>query len=205
MTTRRQLEGSIATVLARLSEDDMQRVAEDYARIRYPKRFPRFDFRALSPEGKSRGGWPDAWIDADGQLDGVEATCAKQKKKVEKHLEYYLTKARERKPKLAGFLHISGHPTVQMNHDDVTKWRKRFIDEAGIDPDRLELVFGGGLIEALAGPEFARTRIELLGLSGGPKHFKLARAKRGPDESRLNNAFVPSDQEFAFRKVHRAV
>jgi hypothetical protein len=80
MTRRSRLEASIATALSHLSEADMQRVAEDYARIRYPHRFPRFDFRAFSAEGKSRSGWPDAWVDNDGRLDGVEATCAKQKK-----------------------------------------------------------------------------------------------------------------------------
>ena len=137
MTGRSRLEASIAIALAGLSEADMQRVAEDYARIRYQARFPRFDFRAFSPEGKSRGGWPDAWIDDSGRVDGVEATCAKQKNAVEKHLEDYLKKARQREPKLAGFLHVSGHPGVQMSHTDVAGWRKRFIDEAGIVPNRL--------------------------------------------------------------------
>ncbi len=60
MTPRSRLEAEITDKLSRLSAEDMQRVAEDYARIRHPERFPRFDFRAFSPEGKSRPGWPDA-------------------------------------------------------------------------------------------------------------------------------------------------
>jgi hypothetical protein len=203
MTTRSQLEASIAAALSHLPEADMQRVAEDYARIRFPDRFPRFDFRALSPEGRSRAGWPDAWINLDGHLDGVEATCAKKKRAVERHLEDYLKKAQQCEPQLAGFLHVSGHPAVQMSHDEITTWRRRFIDEACIDPNRLDLVFGAGLIEALVRPEFARTRIELLGLPDKPKHFKLAGAKRGPDEGRLNKAFVPSDEDYAGGRVHR--
>jgi len=203
MTTRSQLEASVATALAHLPAEDMQRVAEDYARILNPSRFPRFDFRAFSSEGKSRGGWPDAWIDVDGRLDGVEATSAKDKNAVKDHLEEYLKKAREREPKLAGFIHVSGHPDVQMSHDEVARWRKRFIDEAGIVPDRLDLVFGGGLIEALARPEFARTRVEILRLPFAPKHFILVSPKRGPDEGRLNSAFIPSDDDYEARRVHR--
>lgn len=203
MTTRSRLETEIAARLARLSGEGMQRVAEDYARIRYPERFPRFDFRAFSVEGKSRSGWPDAWVDAGGRVDGVEATCAKDKSAVEKHLEEYLTRAREREPRLGGFIHLSGHPAVQLTQAEVTAWRQSFIDHAGIDPDRLELVFGGGLVEVLARPEFARTRIEILGLSDAPRHFKLVRAKRGPDESRLNSAFVPTDEDYAAGRVHR--
>jgi len=203
MTTRSDLEARIVSALARLSDPDMQRVAEDFARIRYPERFPRFDFRAFSQEGKSRPGWPDAWVSSGERIDGVEATCAKSKKAVQDHLAEYLTKARECQPKLRGFIHVSGHPAVQLDQKEVLNWRQRFIDEAGIDPDRLELVFGGGLVEALACPEFARTRTELLGLPDSPRYFKLVRANRGPDESRLNSAFVPTDEDYAAGHVFR--
>src|SRR5215210_5894172 len=203
VTTRSDLEARIVSALARLSDPDMQRVAEDFARIRYPERFPRFDFRAFSQEGKSRPGWPDAWVSSGERIDGVEATCAKSKKAVQDHLAEYLTKARECQPKLRGFIHVSGHPAVQLDQKEVLNWRQRFINEAGIDPDRLELVFGGGLVEALACPEFARTRTELLGLPDSPRYFKLVRAQRGPDESRLNNAFVPTDEDYAAGHVFR--
>lgn len=199
---RSQLETSIAERLAHLSDADMQRVAEDYARIRFPERFPRFDFRAFSPEGKSRRGWPDAWIDLGGQVDGVEATGAKDKSAVLGHLEEDLEKAQRRNPKLAGLVLVSGHPAVQPTHEESVAWRQRFIDQAGIAPDRINLVFGGGLVEELARPEFARTRIEVLGLPVTPRHFKLVLPKRGPDESRLSD-FIPSEEDYALGRVHR--
>ena len=52
MTIRSQLEASVAHALATLSPENMQRVAEDYARVRFPERFPRFDSRAFDAAGK---------------------------------------------------------------------------------------------------------------------------------------------------------
>jgi hypothetical protein len=203
MSTRKQLEASIAERLARLSPADMQRLAEDYAQIRFPDRFPRFDFRALSEEGKTRMGWPDAWIDVGGQIDGVEATAARDKSAVLGHLQQDLDNAKRRGPRLAGLVIVSGHPAVQPTDDEPTTWRQRFIDEAGIAPERIQLVFGGALVRELAGPEFARTRIEVLRLDYAPSHFKLVRAKRGPDERRLDSAFVPSEADYEAGRVHR--
>jgi len=205
VTTRGQLEASIVERLARLSDTDMQRVAEDYARIRFPKRFPRFDFRAVSEEGKSRPGWPDAWVDLGGEIDGVEATGSKTKSSVLRHLEEDIKKARTRSPKLAGLLLVSGHPGVQPKENELEAWRQRFVTEAGLAPDRVHLVFGAGLVRELVQPEFARTRIEVLGLEYAPSHFKLVRAKRGPDESRIDSALVPSEQDYEAGRVHRPV
>ncbi len=201
MTIRDQLETRIAFELSRLTPVDMQRVAEDYARIRFPDRFPRFDFRAFSVEGKSRKGWPDAWIDKDGRIDGVEATVAKKKSAVLRHLKKDLKNALTRSPKLSGLVLVSGHPDVQLSHDELVNWHKRFIDEAGISQDRIHLVFGGGLVEELARPEFARTRSEVLDLPVDPTHFKLVNPKRGPDEIRLRE-FIPSDEDYASGRVH---
>ncbi len=203
MTPRSQLETRIAECLTKLSDNDMQRVAEDYARIRFPDRFPRFDFRAFSKEGKSRSGWPDAWIDLGDRIDGVEASGAKAKPAVLDHLKEDLDKARRRAPRLTGFVFVSGHPEVHLTKHELRIWRRRFIDEAGIDPDRLQPVFGGGLVGELARPEFARTRIELLRLSESSTHFKLVRAGLGPDEGRLNSAFIPSAEDYAAGRVHR--
>ena len=202
MTTRSQLETQIADALTRLSPENMQRVAEDYARIRFPERFPRFDFRAFSEEGKSRPGWPDAWINVDGHIDGVEATVAKYKSAVETHLWEDLDKAGRLDPPLAGLIIVSGHPNVQYSPDEDAAWRQRFIDDVGIAPDRINFVFGSGLVGELACPEFARTRFEVLGLPVAPRHFKLFLAKRGPDERRLSD-FIPSDEDYALDRVHR--
>lgn len=202
MTSRGPLEEQIAEVLTRLSAEGMQRVAEDYARIRFPERFPRFDFRAFSLEGKTRRGWPDAWIDSDGRIDGVEATVNKDKSAVSQHLEEDLQNAKSRTPPMGGLIIVSGHPSVQFTGKEVTELRKRFVDEAGIAADRIDIIFGGGLVQELARPEFARTRFEVLGLPFTPRHFKLAIAKRGPDERRLSD-FIPSDEDYARGRVYR--
>jgi len=204
MEERSLLESRIADSLARLSAEEMQRVAEDYARVRFPNRFPRFHFRAFSEKGKSRKGWPDAWINLDGQIDGVEATSASGWSAVRRHIiEEDLKNARDRIPLLRGLIIVAGHPATQPNANELEVLRKRFVDEAHIDPDRLEFVFGNGLIEELARPEFARTRIELLQLADAPLHFALIRARRNPDEGRLNSAFIPSEEDYESRRVYR--
>jgi hypothetical protein len=202
MTSRSQLENAIAEALTTLSPENLQRVAEDYARIRYPDRFPRFDFRAFSAQGKSRQGWPDAWIEIAGSIDGVEATGAKERSKVEEHLWADLDRANTLGSRLAGLIVISGHPAVQFSDNEVTTWRRRFTKETGIRDDRFQLIFGIGLVEELSRPEFARTRLEVLGLPVAPKHFKLFLGKRGPDELRLGD-FIPSDDDFALGHVYR--
>ena len=75
METRKDLETRITEKLCTVSANDMQRIAEDYAQIRHPIRFTHFDFRALSSSGRTRDGWPDAFLlRPDGLIDGVEAT-----------------------------------------------------------------------------------------------------------------------------------
>lgn len=202
MTPRNRLEAEIIDRLARLSVEDMQRVAEDYARIRYPQRFPRFDFRALSPEGKSRKGWPDAWVCLNDRKDGVEATGDKSKPSVEKHLREDLDKAIAHDPPLSGLIIVSGCPTVHLKDYEIADWRRRFITDACIPADRLELVFGPGLVADLAHPEFARTRVEVLGIDDAPTYFKPVRARMGPDEGRLSD-FIPSAEDYEKRRVYR--
>lgn len=204
MALRKDLEDQIAAKLVSLSNEDAQRIAEDYVRIRYPERFPYFGFRAFSPEGKSRSGWPDASsIGTDGKIDGVEATHTASRAGVVKHLEEYLEKAKALKAgQLAGFLHVSVSPKASFVPDEIKDWTDKFV-EAGFARDRVELVFGQGLVEILTGPEFARTRIEILGIQDLPTHFRLYRSKIGPDERRLGRSFIPSWEDFEKNRVHR--
>jgi len=202
---RKDLEDQIAAKLVSLSNEDAQRVAEDYVRIQYPKRFPYFGFRAFSPEGKSRSGWPDASsIGADGKIEGVEATHTASRAGVLKHLEDYLAKAKALKPgQLAGFLHVSVSPKASFLPDEIKDWTEKFV-EAGFARDRVELVFGQGLVEILTRPEFARTRIEILGIQDLPSHFRLFRSKIGPDERRLGVSFIPNWEDFEKGRVYRS-
>ena len=202
MSLRRQLEISIANALATLSPDDMQRVAGDYARIRFPDRFPRSDWRALNAEGKTLKGWPDVWTDTGWRIDAVEATSVKDTAGVRRCLEDYLDKAQRCDPKLTGLVIVCGHPNVQLRPKELRQWRAKFTARAGIGPKCIHIVCGSGLIEELSGPEFARTRLELLGLKEYPKHFKWVAAGSRPDGDRLRD-FTPSKEDYAQGRVHR--
>ncbi|MBI3387172.1 MAG: hypothetical protein HY027_05465 [Deltaproteobacteria bacterium] len=202
MNSRKDLETRIARRLETLTPEDMQRVAEDYARLRFPDRFPRFDFRALSPGGKSRCGWPDAYVVLpNGRVDGVEATTRKSKSKIWKHLGEDVAKARDRTPKLSGFVFVSGQPAIQPDADELRTWRQRFADEAGLVLERVDLVFGGQLVQELARPEFARTRVEILGLPDLPGWFELVRPAVPPDSPQAE--FIPSPDEYESGWVQR--
>ena len=177
----------------------MQRLAEDYARVRYPDRFPRFDFRAISKEGKSRPGWPDAFASLeDGRVNALEATSEKDRSKVWKHLDQDVDKARKWKPTLAGLVFLSGQPDIQPSEDRLRRWRQKLV-KAGLESEHIDLVFGGRLVQELAGPEFARTRLEVLGISDLPDWFELVRPKVPPNP--LQAVFVPSPSEYE-RWVH---
>ncbi len=204
MLTRTDLENQVMGKLASLSNEDAQRIAEDYVQIRYPKLFPQFGFRALSPEGKSRPGWPDgSAVGPDGKIYGVEATHTANRKRVAKHLEEYLEKARALgSSQLGGFIHVSVSPKASFSPTEIKIWQDKFV-EAGFARDKVELVFGTGLSLALTQPEFARTRIEVLGIQDLPTYFRLYRSKVGPDEERLGVSFVPNWEDFERGTVHR--
>lgn len=203
LRSRKDLETRIAQRLESLAADDVQRLAEDYVRLRFPDRFSHFDFRALSREGRSRSGWPDAYVILpDGRIDGVEATTDKSKPKIWRHLEDDIAKARDRSPKLSGFVFVSGQPTIQPAAEELNRWRRRFADEGGLEPDRVDLVFGGQLVQELARPEFARTRVEILGLTDLPVWFELVRLNGPPGNPHAD--FVPSSEDFEGGWVHRS-
>ncbi|MGH8645583.1 MAG: hypothetical protein ACREX4_14445 [Gammaproteobacteria bacterium] len=202
MSERSRLEAEIARKLEALAAEDMQRLAEDYARLRYPERFPRYDWRAFSPQGKSRSGWPDAGIVLeDGRVDGVEATTDKLSAKIQRHLAEDMGKARTRTSRLAGFVFVSGNPKFQPPPEALAIWQQRFVDEGGVDPGRVDLVFGVRLMQELARPEFARIRREILNLSDYPSCFKLVRVDSAPDKSQ--RTFIPAPKDYADGQVHR--
>jgi len=202
LSSRKDLETRIAQKMAILTPEDMQRLAEDYARIRFPDRFPRFDFRALSPEGKSRSGWPDAYVAlSDGRIEGVEATIDKNKSKIMDHLKKDLSNACKRVPKLTGFVFVSGQPMIQPNTDELNMWRQLFSDKAGIELKHIDLVFGGRLVQELALPEFARTRVEVLGVTELPAWFELVQPNIPPNNPQAK--FIPTSDDYEKGRVHR--
>ena len=203
MSERKRLEIEIARELERLSPDDMQRLAEDYARLRYPERFCHYDARALNLEGKSRPYcWPDAYVIlADGRVNGVEATTTSDPRKIVKHLADDLKKASRRNPQLAGFVFVSGNPKIQLDAASVNGWKERFVTEAGLQPNSVDLVFGGRLAQELVRPEFLHTRIEILGLREHPFRFELVRTGSAPDYTEAK--FIPSAKDYEEERVHR--
>jgi len=72
-----------------------------------------------------------------------------------------------------------------------------------LGPNRVDLVFGARLVGELAGPEYVRTRVEILGLRDRPKWFKLVRPELSPDEGRLNSDFLPSPEDYADKRMQR--
>ncbi len=134
-------------------------------------------------------------------MDGVEATTDKSKSKIWRHLEDDITKARDRTPKLSGFVFVSGQPAIQPDADELNKWRQRFADEAGLELECVDLVFGGQLVQELARPEFARTRAEILGLTDLPAWFELVRLSVPPGSPQAE--FIPTPDDYARGRVHR--
>lgn len=187
--------------LAQLSSDKLQELVLRYAALRYPERFSRPGFLAFSIEGKSRPGWPDkAVLLADGRLDGVEATGAKDKAAVLAHLAEDLEKAAKLQPHLAGLLFVSGHPGVQLDVQELHHWHGRFVSEAGLDADKTTLLFGQALADDLADPAYARLCWDILGLPFKPRRFVPVRQELPWDSA---SPFIPSPQDYAAGRVYR--
>ena len=200
MNSRPDLEIKISEKLKTLSAEHMQRLAEEYVRIRYPERFPRFEFRAFSAEGKSRAGWPDALVVHDGRIDGVEATIAKDRGDVKKHILMDIEKARQKRPSMAGFVFISGHPDVQFKAKELVAFKQGFA-KAGVPRKRCELIFGMSLARELAKPEFALLRHGILKLPITPKKFFLFVPKLEWESRQL--LFIPTAEDYLHGRVHR--
>ena len=197
---RSNLEQKIAWSLDRLSPENMQRVAEDLARISFGDRFPHFDGRALSYESRSRPWWPDAWVIRNSQTQGVEATIASTKSKVIKHLKEDLAKAQQRKD-LYGLLFVSGHSEVQLSPSEITTWRQLFMKEGQLE--WVELIFASRLVSELARPDFVQTRDSVLGISEHPSLFtRIRTTSMRPDGGRLSSKFIPTYEEYKQGRVH---
>lgn len=204
MSRHELLETRILNRLRTLNADDMQRLAERYACLRFPDPFAKAGgFRAFSAEGKSRAGWPDrAVFGPDNKYwHGVEATSAKDKHEVARHLREDLEKARAARPGLASFVFVSGHPEAQFSREELQQWHQRFAEQAGLEGDQFRLIYAQTLAHDLAEPKYARLRWVLLGIPSQPKLFKPVDPKVPWDAS--DSPFIPSAQEYKEGKVHR--
>ena len=142
-------------------------------------------------------------VGIDGKFEGVEATHTASRAGVKDHLSQYLEKARELgTDQLGGFVHVSVSPKAAFDPEEIRDWTEKFV-EAGFQRDRVKLMFGQGLVRELTEPEFARSRIEVLGVQDLPTQFRLYRSKVGPDENRLGTSFIPNWEDFEKGRIHR--
>ena len=193
----RALEAAIASRLEVLSPGEFQLLAEQYAKLRYPRRFIN-----LSPVGRnflnvSIAPWPDARsVLVDGRHDVVEASKSKDwKGHLEDDLDHIAALGNGR---LAGYLFVSlaDEPRDTTSIQDIYARLQRL----GIPLDQVQVVFRRQLIAELTQPAFCRIVQEALKLRCDCTPFSLVhRAKifgRG-------DSVVPDIKEYLERKVHR--
>ena len=194
---RPPLEAAIASRLDALSPGEFQLLAEQYAKLRYPRRFIN-----LSPVGRNVlnvpvGPWPDARsVMVDGRHDVVEASKGKDwKRHLEEDLDHIAALGDGR---LAGYLFVSlaDEPRDTTCIQDIYARLARL----GVPVDRVQIVFRRQLVAELTQPAFCRVVHEILKLHCDCTPFSLVqRAKifgRG-------DSVVPELKEYLELKVHR--
>jgi hypothetical protein len=201
MPRRADLEYQIAEKLRNISAVDMQRLAEEFARVEWPARYKALRIFGRTAQGQTRLGWPDAGVELpDGRIDGVEATRA-QYQEWRQHLKQDLEKAADAKyPKLAGFLFVAGHPDASCSARERADWRAQF-GALGIPVENVEILVGMDIISRICDPEFARLRLNYLNIPSHPTHFRLV---TWTEQSLWPGQLEPTSEEYLGGIVHRA-
>jgi len=168
------LQNGIAEALRRLSPNDLQMLAEDMARIKFPNRFRHATLvrQGRNLENQTRKGWPDAFVPTGpNRVDGIEATRDRQS--WTSHLEEDVSKAKAPSHyDLSGYFFVGGHPDHAPTTREITEWTDRFA-ALGIDRSAITLLVGRDLIEELKAPEYVRIRQMRLGLPSAVSGFQL--------------------------------
>lgn len=182
--------------LRTISANDLQRLAEDLARVLYPQRFSSQMIRqGRNVEGQTTKGWPDAYCDADGgKIHAVEATRERTSWKA--HLNTDLKKAAskdDKYKKLSSYFFVGGYPDHEPTNLELTDYRGRFkaLDLAAAD---INLLIGHSLSEQLAQPECARIVYQMLGIRPSPHVFDLLEPG-GLHDGQLAD-FQPTETDF---------
>jgi len=168
---RADLEARVAAALRNISPENAERIARDiardFSRLTYPELFRHMVIQGTNAENQTRTGWPDTFAEmSDGRIFGIEGT--REKGSWKKHLDEDLKKAANHSPKLGGYIHVNAYP----NHQPTQEERKPYLEKfsvLGIPPENIHLVIGMDLVTVLTRPEFAATRLELLGIAERPK------------------------------------
>ena len=181
--------------LRSVSANDLQRLAEDLARIKSPTKFSgQIIFQGRNVEGQTTKGWPDAYSDAPNDaVHALEAT--RERATWKKHLDADLVKAASGKYKtLASYFFVGGYPDHEPTEKELTAYRAKF-KALGLSPGDITLLVGHGLAEELARPECARIVYQLLGVRPEPRLFGLL--KPGALHDRQLAGFQPTEEDFA--------
>jgi hypothetical protein len=192
------LEERVTAKLRELDDTTLDRVARAYARSRFPDRFSWIDGLGVNDEGQPIGGRPDAFVRApDGNLDRIETTRHAKKSEIRNktltggHFPSILTNICQSGDG-GGLVYVAGHPKIQFTPQDIADMTNAAV-AAGLDRERVHIVGGDALADALCRPELAGTRIRLLGV-GDPKQFALVRRELSPDQRRPTAEDLNADQ-----------
>lgn len=143
---------AIEAAIAALEAGQFQRLAEDYARIRWPERFDSLATPGRNAAGQTTAGFPDAFATlVDGRLDAVEAT---RQIAWFKHARADLAKAQAMdNGALAGYVLVTW--ARQGKASNVREIRNAFVS-AGLEPQLVDVVFRQQLVTDIAQPRYAR-------------------------------------------------
>ena len=129
----------------------------------------------------------------------MEAT--REKDNWQKHIAADYGKAKDGKhKKLTGFLFVAGYPKKRADPNDIGRWTAKFR-ALGIDEQRIHILVGMGLVRELAQPQYAGTRLTILGIRDCPPHFKMLGEHTTANEREY--LFEPSAQDYKLGLVHR--
>lgn len=180
--------------LRSVSADDLQRLAEGMARIKFPSRFVEkfIIYRGRNEFSQTTKGWPDAFCRRiDGSIDAIEAT--RDGADWKGHLESDLEHLKDGQ-KLASFFFVGGYPQRPPAESDIDAWKARFVNE-GIAADEVTILVGRNLVLELEEPQYARIRQQFLGISPEPSIFRLIGKGGAPDGA--IGSFQPTEADFS--------
>jgi hypothetical protein len=191
-----EIRRQVAERLATASAEEIQRLAEAYARVAYPARFAELIVAGRNIDSQTISGWPDAWALRDGRLDAVEAT---RDFAWEAHLRDDYEKAKASPLPLDGIVFLAANPKARCKPTQIERWKREFA-RLGLPAENVNILVGLTAIELLAEPALARARHDILRISPLAHKFSTI---GWSDELEGLGTFVPTRQEYLEGLVHR--
>ena len=189
----------ITNALRSLSANDLQRLAEDMAKLNCKElEFATLMRQGRNEESQTNKGWPDAYVDMGAnKVYGVEATRQGTWKT---HLSDDLKKAKDPGNfDLCGYYFVGGYPTSEPTSTDISTWADKFV-ALGVPATSVTILIGKHLAMELQDPKYARICQTILGIPCTPEIFKLF--VPGLLADRNLGEFQPTEDDF---KQHRVL